>query len=146
MKLSLRLNQWLSGAVSPGLACSPASCAHPKAQASQVPASAQGAYYSSITNAIDRQDWGALRKLATPEMRATEYIQMWENCAKAGQPVYVGKLVSIEQDAELNGRRCVRYSFQFENRDGIPYPHLLQVLVSEQDGRPEVLDFWNWGW
>ncbi len=141
MKILLRSNQWQGGAVALGLALLAASCAHPK-----VPVSPQGEDYSAITNAIDRQDWGALRKLATPEMRATEYIQMWENCARAGQPVYVGKLVSIEPDAELHGRRCVRYSFQFKSRDGTANPHLLQVLVSEQDGRPEVLDFWNWGW
>ena len=97
------------------------------------------------TNAIDRGDWDTLRKLAKPGMRANEYITMWENSQRTGHAVRVGKLINVERDAELNGKRCTKYSFALETMDGTISIHSLLVLVRD-DGEPEILDFWNFGW
>ena len=102
--------------------------------------------YDVVTNAIDRGDWDTLRRLAKLGMRANEYITMWENSERSGHAVRVGKQISVERDAELNGKRRTKYSFALENKDGTFNPHRLQVLVREQRGQSEILDFWNFGW
>jgi hypothetical protein len=79
-------------------------------------------------------------------MRANEWITMWENSKRSGHGVRVGTLVNVERDAEYNGKRCTKYSFAFENEDGTANPHWLQILVQEDAGKSELLEFWNFGW
>jgi hypothetical protein len=71
---------------------------------------------------------------------------MWENSQHLGRAVRVGKLVDIERDVELNGKRCTRYSFALENEDGTAGVHRLEVFVREEGEHGEILDFWNFGW
>ena len=101
-----------------------------------------------VTTAINKEDWVALRKLAKPGMRANEYISSWENSARAGHSVCVGKLLNVEKDSQyyLDNQPCTTYSFALENRDGTPNPHWLQILIREEDGKSTLLDFWNFGW
>jgi hypothetical protein len=122
------------------------SCSPNRSVASKSLTSDDRGSYDVVTNAIDRGDWYALRRLAKPGMRANEYIMMWENPARAGHAVRVGKQTSVEKDAELNGQRCTKYSFALETTDGTASVHVLQILVREEDGQPEILDFWNFGW
>jgi hypothetical protein len=102
--------------------------------------------YEVVTNAINHGDWVTLRSLAKPGMRANEYITMWENSERSGHALRVGKQIAVNTDADLNGKRCTKYSFIFENKDGTFTPHELQILVEEHSGQSEVLDFWNFGW
>jgi hypothetical protein len=104
--------------------------------------------YAAVTNAINREDWDALRRLAKPGMRANEYITMWENSAKAGHPLRVGKFFGIGEESKypLDGKPCTMYTFQLESKDGTPSPHDLQVLVRNEGGKSVILDFWNFGW
>jgi hypothetical protein len=99
-----------------------------------------------ITNMVNRGDWDSLRKLAKPGTRAGDSIAAWENYRRSGHTVRVGKLVSVDKDAQLNGERCTKYSFALENEDGTASPHELQILVREQAGKSDLLDFWNFGW
>jgi len=101
---------------------------------------------SLVTNAINRGDWRSLRGLAKPGMKANEAITLWENAERSGHGFSVGKQVSIEKNAEFAGRRCTKYSFALENKDGRASPHRLQVVIREQAGRAKILDFWNFGW
>jgi hypothetical protein len=104
--------------------------------------------YGVVTNAITRGDWNALRGLVKPGMRANEYIGMWENSERASPPVRVGKLISVEKDPRRywDGKPCTTYSFALENEDGTPNPHWLQILIREEGGQSEILDFWSFGW
>jgi hypothetical protein len=99
-----------------------------------------------VTKAIDRGDWNTLLKLAKPGMRANESIAMWENFQRSGRAVRVGKLIGVEKNAALNAQQCTKYSFALESKDGTASAHWLQVLVREQSGQGEILDFWNFGW
>lgn len=104
--------------------------------------------YEMVTNAFNRADWGALRRLAKPGMKANEYIKLWESYERAGHPVRVGKLLSVEKNSQyyLDGKPCTTYSFELESKDGTPSVHRLQVVVREKGGKSTILDFWNFGW
>src|ERR1041385_2181895 len=102
------------------------SCASKRSAASKSSTSDQRSSYEVVTNAIDRGDWDALRRLVKPGMRANENITMWENSQRTGHAVRVGKQISVERDAELNGKRCTKYSFALENKDGTISPHWLR--------------------
>jgi hypothetical protein len=101
-----------------------------------------------VTTAINKEDWAALRKLVKPEMKANGFITMWENYAKTGHAVRVGKFVSEEKNSTiyLDGEPCAKYSYILENKDGTPNPHWLQIMVREDGGKTVLLDFWNFGW
>ncbi len=101
--------------------------------------------YEAVTKALNHEDWAAVRKLARPGMRANDYIVLWQNSALSGHPIRVGKLASVVND-RLNGTPCKKYSFELENKDGTTSPHMLEVLVREEAGHSEILDFWNFGW
>src|ERR1051325_11179218 len=83
-----------------------------------------------VTTAINQEDWVALRKLVKPEMKANGFITLWENNAKTGHAVRVGKLVNEEKNSAiyLDGQPCSKYSYALENKDGTPNPHWLQIL------------------
>jgi hypothetical protein len=104
--------------------------------------------YGLVTNAINAEDWDALRRLAKPGMGANEYITKWENSGRTGQAVRVGRLRNVMMDStySLDGKPCAEYSFALENKDGTLNPHWLQILVREENGRSEILDFWEFGW
>ena len=110
---------------------------------SQFVASIQSSPYEAVTAAINKEDWVALQRLAKPGMRANDYIPKWEK-----NPVRVGKLVRVEKDSKyyLDGKPCTIYSFNWETKDGTSSLHQLQVLVREENGKPTILDFWNFGW
>jgi|GEM_PF-6640008 hypothetical protein len=118
------------------------SCASDKALPGKETSARQSAY-AVVTNAINREDWNGLRRLATAgrKAKASEYIGYWEK-----NPIRVGKLVSVDENFELNGVPCTKYSFALEYKDGRPHPHWLQVMVHEQDGRSVLEDFWEFGW
>lgn len=99
-----------------------------------------------VTNAIDNGDWDTLRSLAKPGTRANDCITMWENSQRLGHALRVGRLIRVERDVELNGKPCTKYSFVLESKDGAISPHELQILVRDQAGQSEILDFWNFGW
>ncbi len=101
-----------------------------------------------MTNAFNREDWDALRRLTKPGMRANEYIKKWESSGRAGRSVRVGKLRSVKMDSKygVDGRPCAEYLFALENKVGTPNPHWLQILVREENNRPEILDFREFGW
>lgn len=122
------------------------SCLCCRVDASKTRALGGHKYCQVITNAINRGDWTSLRRLAKPGMRANEYIAMWENSKQSGHAVYVGKLVSVDTEAELNGKRCTKYSFALENQAGRPSPHELQIWVQEEGEESQLLDFANFGW
>lgn len=95
-----------------------------------------------VIDAINREIWAALRKLAKPGMRANEYIKLWENSAKIGHPVRVGKLINVERDSRyLDDKPCTLYSFALENRDGTLNPHWLQISVREEEKKPVLAGF-----
>lgn len=103
--------------------------------------------YEAVTNAINREDWDALRALAKPGMMANEFIRTLENYAHTGHAVRVGKLLRSDKNYKyLDGKLCTMYSFALESKDGEPSPHQLQVLVREVGGESTILDFWNFGW
>ena len=122
------------------------SCSHNRDAASKRSTSDRGGFCEAITHAINRGDWESLRQLAKPGMRANDYITMWENTRRTGHPIRVGKQVAVEKAAELNGRKCTKYSYALENDDGTVGPHELHILIGQQTGKPELLDFWNFGW
>jgi hypothetical protein len=99
-----------------------------------------------VINAINQEDWPALRKLAKPGMRANDYITMWENSARAGHDVRVGKLLTVEPKSEMHDLTCIKYSFALSNKDGTANPHLLQIWVRQEGKRNELVDFGNFGW
>ena len=131
---------WLLAGMLPG------SCASKRSVASKSSTSDLRGSYEFVTNAIDRGDWGALRALTKPGMRANDSITMWDNSQRTGRAVRVGKQIRVETNAELNGKRCTKYSFGLDTTEGTASIHLLQLLVREENGQPEILDFWNFGW
>jgi hypothetical protein len=104
--------------------------------------------YEAVTTAINNEDWIALHQLTKPGMRANEYAAMLENSAKAGHPLRVGKLISVEKNSKyyLDGKPCTTYSFAWETKDGTASVGELQVLVRSENGKSTILDFWNFGW
>ena len=102
---------------------------------------AHGAAYEVVTNAVNGEDWKALRELAKDGMRANEYIGKWEQ-----EPVRIGKSPLVKTDYKLNGQPCTKYSFELQFKNGRPNPHLFEVVVQEDNGVPNILDFWEFGW
>ena len=102
----------------------------------------------AVISALDKGDWVTLRKLAKPGMLANRSIDGWENSSRSGHAVCVGKLIQVEKNPEppIAGKPYTKYSFLLMNKDGTPQIHWLQILVHEENGRKELLDFWKFGW
>jgi hypothetical protein len=106
-----------------------------------------------VTNAINHEDWAALRKLTKPGMLANNYGKSFE--AEINQPnptsrmhvdYVVGKFLMVQRKVGADGKTNKVYSFQLENKNGTVNPHWLQITVREEYGRSELVDFWNFGW
>ncbi len=100
--------------------------------------------YEPLINAINHEDWTALRRLVKPGMQANRFISGWEK-----YPPRVAKEARVNKNAIYpeDGRPCTMYEFKFENnQDGSLNPHLLQVFVREENGKSALLDFWSFGW
>jgi len=106
-----------------------------------------------VTNAINQEDWAALRKLTKPAMLANNYGKGFE--AEINEPnprpkrhadYLVGKFLMVQSMLGVDGTTNNVYSFQLENKDGTVNPHWLQIAVREEHGRSELVDFWNFGW
>ena len=104
--------------------------------------------YEAVTTAINKEDWLALHQLTKPGMRANEYATMFENAAKTGHPMRVGKLISVEKNSKyyLDGKPCTTYSFAWETTGGTASVGELQVLTRKDGEKTTILDFWNFGW
>ena len=99
-----------------------------------------------LISAINRGDWAALQPWAKVGTSANQSVQAWENAAKSGHPVKVGKFLNVQTVGGTSKRPVRLYSYALENKDGTVNPHWLQIKVREEDGEAEVLDFWNFGW
>jgi len=98
-----------------------------------------------LVSAINRQDWPALKPWTKSGM-SSNAVQSWQNAAKAGNPVKVGKFLNVQTVGEASKKPYKLYSYSLENKDGSVNPHWLQIKVRESDGEAEVVDFWNFGW
>src|SRR5262249_52840050 len=123
------------------VAISSSSCAKHDPAAERVEGASASRECEAVTSAMNREDWRALRALAKPSARANEYIARWEK-----DPVRVEKLDHVERDVKLDERRCTKYSFRMQFKDGRTHPHVLEILVQEDSDQPEILDFWEFGW
>jgi len=99
-----------------------------------------------LVSAVNRGDWAVLKSWAKPGTSAANAVQTWENAAKAGNPVKVGKFLNAQTVGGTSKKPLRLYSFSLENKDGTVNPHWLQIKVREADGEAEVLDFWIFGW
>jgi len=106
-----------------------------------------------VTNAINHEDWAALRKLTKPGMLANNYGKSFE--AEINQPnsnpkmhveYIVGKFLMVQSKLGVDGKTNNVYSFQLENKNGTVNPHWLQITVREEHGQSDLVDFWNFGW
>lgn len=107
----------------------------------------------TVTNAINREDVAALQTLVNPGMLANGYASWFRNATNTNSRVpqatigyRVGKLVDVQDKAGTDGRTNRVYSFELVNKDGTVNPHWLQIVVREEHGRAELVDFWNFGW
>jgi hypothetical protein len=99
-----------------------------------------------LVSAINRQDWAALKPWTKPGTSSIATVQAWEDAAKAGNPVKVGKFLNAQTVGEASKKPYKLYSYSLENKDGSVNPHRLQIKVREEDGAAEIVDFWNFGW
>lgn len=99
-----------------------------------------------LVSAINRQDWAALQPWMKSGTSSNTTVQVWQNAAKAGNPVKVGKFLNEQTVGETSKKPYKLYSYSLENKDGTVNPHWLQIKVRETDGAAEILDFWNFGW
>lgn len=106
----------------------------------------------TVTNAINHEDVAGLQKLVKPGMLANAYPSWFRSVTnKGGVPqmtigYYVGKLLIVQDRVGSDGRTNKVYSFEEVNKDGTINPHWLQITVREVGGKPELVDFWNFGW
>jgi len=99
-----------------------------------------------LVSAINRGDWEALKPWTKPGTSSNATVRAWEDAAKAGNPVKVGKFLNGQTVGETSKKPYKLYSYSLENKDGSVNPHWLQIKVRESDGSAEVVDFWNFGW
>jgi len=99
-----------------------------------------------LVSAINRQDWDALKPWAKPGTSSNTTVQVWEEAAKAGNPVKVGKFLNEQTVGAASKKPYKLYSYSLENKDGSVNPHWLQIKVREDGGAAEIVDFWNFGW
>ncbi len=99
-----------------------------------------------LVSAINRQDWEALKPWTKPGTSSNTTVQVWQNAAKSGNPVKVGKFLNGQTVGEASKKPYKLYSYSLENKDGTVNPHRLQIKVREDGGEAEILDFWNFGW
>jgi len=100
----------------------------------------------TVVNAINRGDWAALNEWAKPGTTASESLAIWQKAAASGHPVKVGKFLNAQTVGGTSKKPYKLYSFSLENKDGTVNPHWLQIKVREEDGKAEIVDFWNFGW
>src|SRR6185312_10563488 len=96
-----------------------------------------------LVSAINRGDWKTLGNWAKPGTSADQTVQVWQNAAKTGHPVKVGKFLNVQTVGGTSKKPVRLYSYALENRDGTVNSHWLQIKVRESDGEAEVVDFWN---
>jgi hypothetical protein len=99
-----------------------------------------------LVSAVNRGDWKTLDTWAKPGSSAEQTNQAWQNAAKTGHPVKVGKFLNVQTVGGTSKKPVRLYSYALENKDGTVNPHWLQIKVREADGEAEILDFWNFGW
>jgi hypothetical protein len=99
-----------------------------------------------LVSAINRGDWKTLDTWAKPGTSAEQTTQIWQNAAKTGHPVKVGKFLNVQTVGGTSKKPVRLYSYALENKDGTVNPHWLQIKVREMDGEAEIVDFWNFGW
>jgi len=99
-----------------------------------------------LVSAINRGDWEALKPWTKPGTSSNTTVQAWQDAAKAGNPVKVGKFLSSQTVGGTSKKPYKLYSYSLENKNGSVNPHWLQIKVRESDGEAEVVDFWNFGW
>ncbi len=129
------------------LALLAASCASkPPSMATKQHADTPPTVCEILVSAINRGDWAGLQTWAKPGTSANQWVQAWENAAKTGHGVRVGKFLNSQMVGGTNQRPVKLYSYSLENKDGTVNPHWLQIKVREEDGKAEVVDFWNFGW
>jgi hypothetical protein len=100
----------------------------------------------ALVNVINRGDWDALKDWAKPGSTTNETLLTWQKAAESGHPVKVGKFLNVQTVGERSQRPYKLYSYSMENKDGTVNPHWLQIKVREEDGKAEIVDFWNLGW
>ncbi|HWD93527.1 MAG TPA: hypothetical protein VG938_14395 [Verrucomicrobiae bacterium] len=118
------------------------SCKSNSSQAQKVPSPRLPRICRLVTNAINHEDWNSLRKMVKPGMLANNYL----NSSKPHIDYSVGKLLLVQGRIDADGRSNEVYSFALENKNGSVNPHWLQITIHENDGRAELVDFWNFGW
>ena|SRR5690348_3748153 len=125
-----------------------ASCASEKPMAPPPPKRAETPPTACdiLVSAINRQDWEALKPWTKPGTSSNTTVQTWEDAAKAGNPVKVGKFLNGQTVGGTSKKPYKLYSYSLENKDGSVNPHWLQIKVREDEGEAEVVDFWNFGW
>jgi len=99
-----------------------------------------------LVSAINRGDWDALKPWTKPGTSSNTTVHAWQDAAKAGNPVKVGKFLSGQTVGGTSKKPYKLYSYSLENKNGSVNPHWLQIKVRESDGEAEVVDFWNFGW
>jgi hypothetical protein len=99
-----------------------------------------------LVSAINRGDWDALKPWTKPGTSSNTTVQVWQNAAKAGNPVKVGKFLNGQTVGSASKKPYKLYSYSLQNKDGTVNPHWLQIKVRESDGGAEIEDFWNFGW
>ena len=100
----------------------------------------------ALVSAINRGDWTALTAWAKPGTTASESLATWQKAAASGHAVKVGKFLNAQTVGGTSKKPYKLYSFSLENKDGTVNPHSLQIKVREEDGKAEIVDFWNFGW
>ena len=99
-----------------------------------------------LVSAINRGDWEALKPWTKPDSSSNTTVRAWQDAAKAGNPVKVGKFLNGQTVGGTSKKPYKLYSYSLENKDGSVNPHWLQIKVREAVGEAEVVDFWNFGW
>jgi hypothetical protein len=125
-----------------------ASCASEKSPPSSPPKRVQAppSVCDILVSAINREDWAALKPWMKSGTSSNTTVQAWQNAAKAGNPVKVGKFLNEQTVGEASKKPYKLYSYSLQNKDGTVNPHWLQIKVRESDGEAEIVDFWNFGW
>jgi len=100
----------------------------------------------ALVSAINRGDWTALTAWAKPGTTASESLATWQKAEASGHAVKVGKFLNAQTVGGTSKKPYKLYSFSLENKDGTVNPHWLQIKVREEDGKAEIVDFWNFGW
>jgi hypothetical protein len=100
----------------------------------------------TLVSAINRGDWPALKAWAKPGTTTNDMISTWQKAAESGHPVQVGKFLNAQTVGGSSQKPFKLYSFSMENKDGTVNPHWLQIKVRLDDGKAEIVDFWNFGW